>query len=511
MTDFSTATYTPPGVYVTDDSTPSVTPRSVSTTTVTVIGPGRGYQTLTEVLTVYAGSPTNLSQKGAYATAVTGPPAIAAPVVSNMAGTVMTYGSDYTFVVVAGSGGASTATTQIKRLSSDPDDPTQPSPHGLTEGSQVRITYQFTSATYYQPTEFDSLDQITSTYGAALASSAPTDPTATQVVSPITLAARVALENGAASVLCVATDPAAGDYRTQLSAAYAKVVANYKAQIMVPLLVDSTAYNTHTGTQVATLLGDVKAHCESAAADGYGRIAICGLASAYDGSTGFDALAVQIASKRVALAYPNQMLLFNSSVGTSTTVDGFYLAAAMAGRLALNKVNRGLTAQSLTSFTGIPATIAQAMTKTFKDNLSKNGVCVAEITAANALVVRHGLSTDVTGTDTQELSLTRIGDTLLQMCQTGMAASGLVGEPITSEMTMNVKAALTGILEQAVSDETIVSYTPVAVRQVDGNPSVIEATFTYKPAVPANYISIRFSVDLTSGATTTSTSDDTPQ
>jgi hypothetical protein len=501
MPDISPATYTPPGVYVSDASTPVVTPRSVATSTVTIVGPTLGYETVTEVLTVHSASPTSLSQRGVYASAVTGPPAIAAPVVRNMAGTLMVYGDDYTFQVVAGSGSGATAITQILRLSADEGDLTKPSPNGLKNNDQVRITYSFTRASYFEPTEFEDYGEIVAAYGAAMVAVAPTDPTASQVASPMTLAAKVALENGAASVLCVPTNPAAGDYRAQLAAAYKKIEVDHRAQLIVPLLVDGS-YDAHTSTNVANLLSDVKLHCETAAADGFGRIAFAGVARTYDNVAGHDQLALQQSSKRLALAYPNRVLAFNAATNASTEVDGFYLAAAMAGRLARNPVARGLSRQTLSSFTGLPAAIAQAMTRTFRNNLSRSGVCVAEINSASQLVVRHGLSTQMTSILTQEISLTRIGDTLLQMVQTGMENSGLIGEPITADMTMNVKSSLVGLLEQAVNDEVIVSYANVQVRQLSADPSIIEASFSYKPAIPMNYIVIKFAVDLNTGDTT---------
>lgn len=506
MPDISSATYTPPGVYVSDESTPVVTPRGVSTTTVTVIGPALGYMTTSEVVTVYSASATPLSQRGVYASAVVGPPAIAAPVVTTLAGTVMVYGDDYTFEVVAGSGGASTAITQIKRLSANEADLTQPSPNGLKDGDQVRVTYAFTGATYYEPTEFEDFDQVVATYGQAMVSVAPASPTASQVASPLTMAAKIALENGAASVLCVATNPSVGDFRAQLQAAYKKLEADYRAQIIVPLFVDG-AYDAHSATNVANLLSDVKLHCESAAADGYGRMAFTGVATTYDNTVSHDQLAVQQASKRLVLCYPNRLLAFNSAVNASTEIDGFYLAAAMAGRLARNAVARGLTNQSLTSFTGLPATVAQAMTRTFKNNLSKSGVNVAEINQSAQLVARHGVSTNMSSILTQEISLTRIGDTLLQMIQVGMSNAGLIGEPITAETTINVKSALIGLLEQAVSDGIVVSYANAQVRQQSADPSVIEGTFSYKPPIPMNYIVVKFAVDLTTGDATTAQDD----
>ncbi|MGW7100392.1 hypothetical protein [Streptomyces sp. NPDC054838] len=501
MPDISSATYTPPGVYVSDASTPVVTPRSVSTSTVTIVGPALGYETTTEVLTAFSGTPTALGQRGVYASAVVGPPAIAAPVVRTLAGVLMVFSVDYTWEVVAGSGGASTAITKFRRLSADAGDLTKPSPNGLKDGDQVRVTYAFTSASYYEPTLYEDYDQIVTAYGAALVAVAPSDPTGSQVASPLTLASKIALENGAASVLAVPTNPAAGDYRAQLAAAYRKIEVDYRAQLIVPLLVDG-AYDAHTGTNVANLLADVKNHCETAASDGFGRIAFAGVARTYDNTIGHDQLAIQQGSKRLVLAYPNRILTFNSAVNASTEIDGFYLAAAMAGRLARNTVARGLSRLALTSFTGLPAPVAQQMTRTYKNGLSKAGVCVAEINHANQLVVRHGLSTQMQSILTQEISLTRIGDTLLQMVQTGMEGSGLIGEPVSPEMTMTVKSALVGILEQAVGDGVIVSYANVQVRQLSADPSIIEATFSYKPAIPMNYIVIRFAVDLNTGDTT---------
>ncbi|MDQ1041399.1 hypothetical protein QFZ75_007901 [Streptomyces sp. V3I8] len=509
MPDISSSTYTPPGVYVSDESTPAVTPRSVATSTVTIIGPALGYETFSEVVSVFSASSTALAQQGIYATAVTGPPAIAAPVVRNLAGLLMVYGDDYTFEVVAGSGSASAAITRIKRLSGDEDDLTAPSPNGLVDGAQVRVTYAFTNPSYYEPTLHEDYDQIVSMYGPALVSTAPASPTASQVASALTLAAKIALENGAASVLCVPTNPAAGDYRVQLGTAYKKIEVDYRAQILVPLFVDG-AYDTSTGANMANLLADVKLHCETAAADGYGRIAFTGAPANFDNVVGHDAMAIQQASRRLVLVYPNRLLTFNSAVNASTEIDGFYLAAAQAGRLARNPVARGLTRQSLTSFTGLPATVAQAMTRTFRNNLSRAGVSVAEITQANQLVVRHGLSTNMQAVLTQEISLTRVGDTLLQMVQTGMENSGLIGEPINAEMTTNVKSALLGLLEQAVGDAVIVSYANVLVRQLSADPSIIEATFSYKPAIPMNYIVVKFSVDLTTGDTTAEEQTATP-
>lgn len=517
MPDFTS--YVPPGVYVQDTSQPVVTPTTIPTNIVTVIGPAQGYQTNTDAAQVYWNSNTALSRRGIFVSAVTGPPAIAAPVVKDSSGTVMTYGIDYNFVVdTSGGGGASNAVTYILRLGTS-DTPSAPSPNGLNDGDTVFVTYSYADANYYAPQEFSDPSQISATYGAALTSTAPTNPNSSQVICALTLASQLAMANGASTVLAVATNPADGTIKEQFLAAYDKIQADYRASLIVPLFVDGSAEgggdpaDAHSADAVLALVQDVNNHCVTASTDGYGRMAFVGVETNYDSATrGFDILASTIASKRTVLAYPNQLSFYNNQLAQTTTVSGYHLAAAMGGRLAAGAVERGLTKVTVTGFNGIPAVLAQQQTNTFKNSLSKVGVCVTEQLSSGALSIRHGVTTDMSSLTSREISLVRIGDILLELVQTGMDAAGLIGQPIDADMTTKVKGALTGILETAISNSVILNYGNVAVRQQTlptGDPSVIEAQFAYEPAIPANYITVTFAIDLTSGDFTTTTTDDT--
>lgn len=518
MPDFTS--YVPPGVYVQDTSLPVVTPTTVPTGIVTVIGPAQGYQTSTDVVQVYWNSNTALSKRGIFVTAVTGPPAIGAPVVKNSAGATMVYGTDYTFVVdTSGGGGAVNAVTYIHRLGTS-DTPSGPSPNGLNDGDTVYVTYSYADANYYSPQQFTDPSQISATYGAALTASAPSDPNASQVLCALTLASQMAMANGASTVLALATNPADGTIKDQFLAAYTKLQAKYEASLIVPLFVDGSAQGSsdpadaHSADAVLALVQDANTHCVNASADGFGRIAFIGVETDYDSVTrGFDVLATTIHSKRTVLAYPNQLSFYNSLLAQTTVVSGYYLAAAMAGRLAGGEVQRGLTKVAVTGFNGLPAVIAQQQTGAFKDSLSSSGVSVLEQTQTGALQIRHGVTTDMSDLTSREISLVRIGDVLFELVQTGMDAAGLIGQPIDANMTTKVKGALTGILETAISNSVILSYGNVAVRQQatpQGDPSIIEAQFSYQPAIPANYITVTFAIDLTSGSLTNTTDNTTP-
>jgi hypothetical protein len=519
MPDFTS--YVPPGVYVQDTSLPVVTPTTVTTNTVTIIGPAVGYQTNTEQVLVYWNSNTALAKRGIFVSAVTGPPAIGAPVVKDANGVTQIYGTDYTFVVDAsGTGGAANAVTYIKRLGPS-GTPSGPSPtSGLVDGAAVFITYNYADTTYFTPQEFTDPSQIAATYGAAVSSTTPSNPNASQVVCALTLAAQIAMANGASNILALPTNPADGTIKEQFEAAYAKILTNYKAQLIVPLFVDATPEDTgtpadaHTADAVLALIQDANNHCVNASDDGYGRIAFIGFETNYDVATrNYNVVAQTIDSKRTVLAYPNQMNFYNTRLAQTTVVAGYYLAAAMAGQLAGGDVARGLTSVTVTGFNGIPPALAQLQTKSFKDNLSRAGVSVVEQTRTGTLSIRHGLTTDMSSLTTREVSIVRTGDVLFELVQTGMDAAGLIGEPIDADMTTKVKGALTGILERAVTDTVIRAYTDVAVRQQSlpsGDPSVIEAQFAYAPLVPLNYITVTFAIDLNSGdITATDNTDDT--
>lgn len=508
--DFST--YQPPGVYVQDTSTPVVTPTGSAASLVTIVGPASGYETVVESVALHVSPGVGLANRGAFTTAVTGPPAIAAPVVKTASGTVLTAGVDYTFTTdTSGGGGAANAVALLVRL---PASGSGPTPNGAVEGDTVQVTYSFADPDYYTPQLFQAYDLLAATYGPALAATAPADPNSSQVTSPLTYAAKLAFENGAGQVLALATNPSDGDFRTQLQVAYGKLLANPQVSILVPVLADGMVYggstsDAHTASAVMNMLGDVRLHCDQSASAGFGRIAIVGVDRNYDSTTEpFPALAKSVADKRVVLAYPNRLLAYNPATAQTIEVGGMYLAAAYAGQLSYNPVAQGLTRRAVRSFTGLPPLVLQSMTKANKDAMSSAGVAVTELNIANQLVVRHGTTTDPSSLTNREISMVRIADTVLSLVQTGLDFVGLIGQAIDAQMTTRVKGAVQSILENARLNNVIVAWGDLLVRQQStpsGDPTVIEVKFAYQPAVPLNYIEVSFQVDLVTGDLTNTT------
>jgi hypothetical protein len=494
--------YVPPGVYVEDTSDPIVTSSGLPASVVAVIGSALGYQTQTETFPIYATTGIVLDTRGIFTTAVTGPPAIAAPVVKKISsGATLTVNTDYTFTV--DSSGVGGSVTTIQRVSNSPN---------VSDADVVSVAYAYADPDYFQPQAHSDFDTVVAMYGLPMVTSPPTNPNASQVASPLAMASKVVIENGGGTLLTVALNPGDGDLRVQLQKAYDKIATIYAATTIVVALPDDITVSSGTVSAfVQQLAQDLKSHCLNASAAGYARIGFFGCPRNYsETDLTMEALASSLDSKRLVLMYPHNMTLFNSATNQITEVNGSFLAAAAVGRLAALPINQGLTKQALTSFQGLPVSIRQKMTKSYKDLLSGSGVMVAEIDRLNRLSIRHGVSTDVSALDTREISMTRQADTLYALVQIGMESAELIGQPIDAEMPIRVKSALTSILEQAKLAEVIVDYQDLKVRQQTlpgGDPTVMECKFSYSPAVPMNYITVQFQLNLTTGEVADETTD----
>ncbi len=135
---------------------------------------------------------------------------------------------------------------------------------GVAVGDTVVVTYCYTDSSYFTPLLFDDYSLVEATYGQALITTLPTLPTDPQIVSPLSLAAWIAMSNGANVVLCLATDPTDGDLRAQLVAAYEKLRGDYRIGTLVPVLADDDVDGSQALFQ--NYGSDLKVHVEQSLA-----------------------------------------------------------------------------------------------------------------------------------------------------------------------------------------------------------------------------------------------------
>lgn len=485
--------YSPPGVYIDETASTVISTTGIPPTLVAIVGPSQGFQTNTEQV-VLSDTSVRLSKQGIDTDS-------AVVTVANTG--VSVPAADYSLTpTVPGAGG--TQDYYVDMLAAA--DPTTP------VGTVVFITYNYTDPTYFDPKHFDSYEDVKDAYGEPLntAVADPSDVDYQYVVSPLSLAAMLAFQNGATELWLGAAAPPTGDTdaalstsrRSNLAAAYTKLATNAQITVIVAL-------TDGIGTADAGgALTDLKTALTTAANDDYFRFGVTGFDPDVDTAPDTLLNTAGAASKRMMLAYasPSGLLMYSGTGNATFPIGHQYLAAAYAGRMAALPVQEALTKQVMAGFSGVAGT---PLSNSLKNQYAAAGVAISEIDRFSRLVVRHGVTTDPTNVNTREAAVVRAKDAMVTALQDGMDTSGLIGSPINDDLLLSVKSAVSGILDTATADDVIVSYTGLAVRQTSIDPSVVEVKFAYRPAYPLNYIVISFSIDMTTGSTTDLNTDET--
>jgi len=471
--------YQPPGVYVEEEVTPLVSVVGVSPTVVGIVGPSLGYRVHTQAVTLTGTTAVSLAKLGINPT--TGLSVAAAD------GTVYA-ASEYALVPGAG------ADTDIATTADNTLTLARAADSDIDDGETVYVTYRYTDATFHSPLRATDFDDVKDAFGE------PLNLTTGEVTSPLSLAAKIAFENGAGQVVLVATDDAAATTTTRanLAEGMAKLESITDVNVVVPLTVGLTGTVGSAG-DTENVANDLKTHVEGQSALNNLRIGIIGYER--DVTRAPETIAAAARSSRVMLAWPNRLSYYNGATNTMIEVAGYYLAAAMAGRMASLPVQTPLTRKQIRGFAGLPASMAQAMTATAKNTWSSSGVAVTEVARDGRLVIRHGTTTRTDTIMVREMSLVRAKDALINLIQETVDRSEMVGSPIDNLTPLRVKGVVQGCLETSLNTGIIIAYNNLKVRQLPADPSVIEVKFQYQPAYPLNYIVVSFSINTTTGET----------
>jgi hypothetical protein len=491
--DFSR--YQPPGVYVDPQATPTLAVVGIDPTVVCLIGNGIGYNTYSETISFGTSSTVTLSKKGIKPASIVVKGQVTDPGASDLSvPAVFTQDqpgtpADYSIATNAADGVDESVTTITRNASGRIE----------TDLPQVSVSYQYTDSGYHALHAFDDYDSFTELYGEAFDDQG-------NIQSPLSLAGMIAMQNGSNYIYAVALS-GIGTIQQQYNDAYRLLAGNYEINVVVPLfsgLSDPTA--------VAGMCQSAKAFVETAEQDGYTRIALLGFDKAFAPTAPELAeLARSISSKRVVISWPNQVNIYNGVTNVASTIDGFYLAAALAGLMSAQLPQIPLTRKYPKSFTGMPPAVLGQLTRSVKNQLSSAGVCVTEVDRSNRMVVRHGLTSYFAGGIlNREISLVRAQDSLYNLMLDTLTSAGLIGTVITAQTPLQVKGIVVGALETAKTSTLIFDYNNLKVRQQvapGGDPTVIEVKFAYKPSFPLNYILVSFSIDTSTGTLSTDAND----
>ena len=168
------------------------------------------------------------------------------------------------------------------------------------------------------------------------------------------------------------------------------------------------------------------------------------------------------------------------------------MAAAVAGAIAGRPISSSLTRKSISGFTAVldPRTTAN------KNADAERGLLVIEQNGEN-IRCRHGITLDSTSAARSEISVVRAKFNMISSIKLTLE-NQVIGQIIAdANSPFVVRSAIAGVLSALQSQGALLDYSQIHAEISSINPTLIKASFAYRPAFTLNYIQVEFSLDLT--------------
>lgn len=527
--------YTPPGTSVNQTIAQSVSPLLASPADICIVAPvgtpGSGYAqlTTTDVVLLQGTTPVVLPTISALNNDATliSPVVQVTDVLNPGYATTGALGSGYVentdFTMSYGQGPPDGASATIARKATG----------NMPDGTLVAVTYNYFPTDYWNPIRLFDIGSIESRFGPSYASAQNTTTGQTYytgIGSPLSFAARLALANGAQSVICQPLFARAtpGNPTSAQVAPTAQAIASSATwadtlyglrpfvdlDIIVPIIGQDTNYVSNQA--VLQIFGAVQSHQQYQSSQQQYIVSIFGedgtaSNSIFQQLQGSGAGSVRAHAAQLQSNFGNaissQNVLINNTKFQVTTPGGYtndfnvggqYAAAAVAGALGGRPVSSSLTHSALVGFKGLTDTRGPAE----KNADAGAGLFVLE--AYQGLIrCRHAITLDIAdGVAEAELSVVRAKYLMMESIQQTLD-SQVIGQIIADgNSPIVVSSAITGVLSLLQQSGAIVAYSAVNAQLTSVNPTIITATFSYRPAFAVNYVNVNFAIDLTSSLIT---------
>ena len=178
----------------------------------------------------------------------------------------------------------------------------------------------------------------------------------------------------------------------------------------------------------------------------------------------------------------------NFFVTAIVPVPGYYLGAALAGKVAAKSPEAPLTNSGVAGFYGVYRS-NEIFRQADLDIIAEGGTWIFETLGPNAVVTRHQMSTAATTVQTRELSITTQIDYAAKFLRDLVAP--LIGKfNISPAFLTSVTAALNGGAIKLVEQGFLGDLKVLAVYQDENNPDTVLADFDLLPLYPLNYFKI---------------------
>lgn len=351
------------------------------------------------------------------------------------------------------------------------------------DGANYYVSYNCTITTYYDPVLFTSVNDL-------IAAHSLTSDLCVAGTMIIGNTSGIAVGQGASQVLTVAVPPSPtlANFQTALA-----TLENRRVDIVVVLSGDTTvqlAAAQHVvamsdpsigksrmavfGSPKGTAIGD-----STTVGSTIYRARALNIDDAYSNPTGYRMIYVANASFFYNVQFPDGSPI-------ETEMDGWFLAASVAGRIAaLSDVATPLTNKGINGV----VSLGQEFTVNQKDLLEQNGLLLVEPNQTNTqFLVYHGRTIDIQILENGEISIVRADDALDYALRTKF--SPYIGNKITTGFLTSLKDQTNIVLGDFYNLKLIKTYEKgsISAEPDPTLPTRVNVTFLYTPIYPANQI-----------------------
>jgi hypothetical protein len=195
-------------------------------------------------------------------------------------------------------------------------------------------------------------------------------------------------------------------------------------------------------------------------------------------------------SFRVVYFYPDEIVAVVN--GTRTTLPGYYIAPAAAGRMAgTANIAKPLTFEVLIGFTILNDKVYG---QTTLNKLGDEGITVLQPVTGGARVL-HGKTTTQSGApEEEEISIIFIRDRVAQVMRSGFQS--FIGKPEDATLIPSLIATALGLLNGFISQNLITEFRNLSVAKDDVEPRQYNIRVEISPTAPVNWIFIDASVSI---------------
>lgn len=384
------------------------------------------------------------------------------------------------------------------------------------KGCTIGLTYEYIPSNYYEAKRFYTVEAVEATYGSAF--------TSTGVVnSPLTYGAALALGN-CSSVIVQPIYKISGENKVEgvpkenscwTNAYKTLFTLTENVDFIVPII--GVGYGNGKEVKSAEVLAAFESTMECVrlfASEGVDAVAVFG----EDGTNHEEVVnAATVSSHQSTIKnwgagrYAEQIIFLN---GTSfeaisnangsgqerISVGGQFAAASFAGTSAGLPLSASMTRRPIYGF----VKLNDHRTTEEKNKEAEKGLCVIEQNGTEVRC-RHAITCDTSSVARSEVNVVRNKFNLVASLRATIE-NQIIGKIIAdSNSPFVVKATIEAVLASLQSQRAIVEYNAVSAEISKVNPTVISASFEYRPSFMVNYINITFALNLSSQAITVET------